>query len=313
MAKRSKQSKTPPARNDSNRSSNGRLAVTKTYKLFINGQFPRTESGRYFVVSVNGHPIANLCRASRKDLRNAVVAARGAFASWSARSPFNRSQILYRIGEMLESRMDSLVAELRSQGLTASRAQRETRLAVDRTIYYAGWCDKYQQVLASVNPVASSHFNFSVLEPMGVVCQFAPLDSPLLGLVSMVLPAIVGGNTVVAVASEQCPLSAVTWAEILATSDLPAGVVNILTGYRDELLPHAAGHMDINGMAMDRPTEEQRKAMEIAAADNVKRLRCYDLDWGQPTSQSPYLIQDFSEVKTTWHPIERIGPSGTAY
>jgi len=213
----------------------------------------------------------------------------------------------------MESRFDALVAELRAQGLADAPANREATLAIDRTIYYAGWCDKYQQVLASVNPVASPHFNFSVLEPMGVVCQFAPQDSPLLGLVSMVLPAIVGGNTVVVIASEKSPLSAVTWAEILATSDLPAGVVNILTGFRDELLPHAAGHMDINAMAMDQPTEEQRQAMEIAAAENVKRTRCFDLDWNKSSSQSPYLIQDFSEVKTTWHPIERIGPSGASY
>ena len=215
---------------------NNRLEILKTYKIYINGQFPRTESGRtYVATNAKGDTLANVCLSSRKDFRDAVVAARGAFGSWSARAAFNRGQILYRIAEMLEGRKAQFIEELMLQGSSLKAATAEVEQSIDRLIYYSGWCDKYQQVFSSVNPVASSHFNFSVLEPMGVVAVIAPQQSSLIGLVSVVAPIIAGGNTCVVLASESKPLCAVTFAEVLNSSDLSGGVVNILTGKSKEL------------------------------------------------------------------------------
>lgn len=290
-----------------------RLEVLKTYKVFIGGKFPRSESGRYFTPEFDGKPLGNLCHCSRKDLRNAVVAARGAQSGWSSRSAYNRGQILYRIAEMLEGRADQFVAELQLQGLDQAAAKNEVVQAIDRLIYYAGWCDKFQQVFSSVNPVASSHFNFSVLEPTGVVFVVASETRPLLGLISLIAPVIASGNTCVVLASESRPLSAITFSEVLATSDVPGGVVNLLTGFKSELLEHFSRHQDINAIAFDFNDPQMLSQISEYAAENVKRVKQIDLDWDDAESESPYLIQDFCEVKTTWHPVEQISASGTGY
>ena len=283
-----------------------RIPVLKTYKMFVGGGFPRSESGRYFVFkSPEGESLANVCLGSRKDVRDAVKTARGAFSGWKKRTAYNRGQILYRMGEMMEGRRDQFVAELQKQGQSAESATAEVDAAVDRLIYYAGWADKFQQVFSAVNPVASSHFNFSMPEPTGVVGLIAP-DSPgLLGLVSQVAPAICGGNTVVVLASEAYPLTAITFGEVLQASDLPGGVVNILTGSKAEMQPHLCQHMDVN--AIWYPAQEdgdELKAVQEAAALNVKRLslKNYD-DWSADAAANPYLIKDFLEIKTTWHPV----------
>ncbi|MDX1515299.1 MAG: aldehyde dehydrogenase family protein [Woeseiaceae bacterium] len=282
-----------------------RLAVAKTYKIYIDGKFPRTESGRYFTLEDRkGKIVANLCRSSRKDFRNAVVAARGAQPGWARSSAYLRGQILYRIAEMLEGRTDQFVDELVLQGRTPKQAQREVVASIDRLIYYAGWADKYQQVFSSVNPVASSHFNFSVLEPMGVIAIIAPDDSSLIGLVSNVAPAIVGGNTCVVLASETNPLCAVSFAEVLHASDVPGGVVNILTGLRDELTDQFASHMDVNAVAYCDGGRKVAASVQELAADNIKRVIARQkLDWLADRNASPYLIRDTQEIKTTWHPI----------
>lgn len=284
---------------------NARLAVAKTYKIYIDGKFPRTESGRYYALEDSkGSVVANVCRASRKDFRNAVVAARKAQAAWADASAYLRGQILYRIAEMLESRREQFVAELRVQGVASRAAQKESDASIDRLIYFAGWADKYQQVFSSVNPVNSSHFNFSVLEPTGVVSILAPEDSGLLGLISNVAPAIVGGNTCVVLASESLPLAAVSFAEVLHAADVPAGVVNLLTGFRSELTAHFASHMDVNAIIYCAGDRKAAKAVQNAAADNIKRVvPRTNVDWSRADNQHPYLIRDTQEVKTTWHPI----------
>lgn len=284
---------------------NGRLPVAKTYKIYVGGKFPRTESGRYYALKPDGETVvANVCRASRKDFREAVVAARGAFAGWSAASAYNRGQILYRIAEMLEGRREQFVAELVLQGARRRGAEAETEAAIDRLIHYAGWSDKYQQVFSTVNPVASSHFNFSVLEPTGVVAIIAPESSGLLGLVSNLAPAIVGGNTCVVLASESRPLTAVSFAEVLHSSDVPGGVVNLLTGFRSELTGQFASHMDVNAVVYCEAGEDTARAVQEAAAENLKRVVDRSAtDWRKPAAQGPYLIRDTQEVKTTWHPI----------
>jgi acyl-CoA reductase-like NAD-dependent aldehyde dehydrogenase len=257
---------------------------------------------------------ANVCLSSRKDARNAVVAARKAFGSWSERSAFNRGQIVYRIAEMLEGRRAQFVDELQLLGLSAANAAKEVDASIDRLVYYAGWCDKYQQILSSVNPVASSHFNFSVAEPTGVVAIVAPEDSPLLGLISLLVPAIAGGNTVVLIAAEKYPLCAVTLAEVIHSSDVPGGVVNILTGTADELISPLAAHLDVNALTCAGMQPEMVKALCTAAADNVKRVFTYSkMDWGKPSSQGLSLIEDLQEIKTTWHPIENIGGATSSY
>ncbi len=291
-----------------------RLEVLKTYKLFIAGQFPRSESGRYYALTnKKGVGLANFSLASRKDFKNAVVAARNAFGGWSARAAFNRGQILYRIAEMLEGRKAQFKEEFILQGISSKEAEKEIDLSIDRLVYYAGWCDKYQQLFSSVNPVATSHFNFSVPEPGGVVSVIAPEESPLLGLVSVMLPVISGGNTCVILASEKFPLSAITFSEVLATSDLPGGVVNILTGSSKELHEHFSSHMDVNALVYCRNNKTEFKTIGQNCSLNVKRCYHWNKDWKKEENQNPYLILDLLEIKTTWHPIENIGSSGTKY
>lgn len=289
------------------------LPVLKTWKLYIGGQFPRTESGRHYTPLQNGKPLANVCLASRKDFRNAVVAARAAQGSWADRSAYNRSQILYRVAEMLEGRFDQFSSELQMQGRMLASARTEVRLSIDRLVYYSGWCDKYQQVFSSVNPVSTDHFNFSVLEPTGVVVVVASENQPLLGLVSLVAPIIAGGNSCVVLASESKPLSSITFCEVLNTSDIPPGVINVLTGRPHELAEHFASHMDVNAIAFDRDAPEMLTGIQQIAANNVKRVKSYAIDWTLAESASPWFIYDFSEVKTTWHPIEKTGKAGSGY
>ena len=282
-----------------------RVPVEKTYKIYIGGKFPRTESGRFFALQdQKGAVIANICRGSRKDFRNAVVAARKAVGGWSAASAYLRGQILYRIAEMLEGRHDQFVAELVLQGVNKRKAKNEVNATVDRLIYYAGWADKYQQIFSSVNPVASSHFNFSVLEPTGVVSILAPENSSLLGLVSNIAPAIVGGNSCVVLASESMPLCAISFAEVLHAADVPAGVVNILTGFREELTTHFASHMDVNAIVYCDGDVDVATSVQTEAAENMKRvISRVDAKWAGDSGQSPYFVRDTQETKTTWHPI----------
>ncbi len=292
-----------------------RIEVLKTYKIYIGGQFPRTESGRtYVATNAKGENLANVCLSSRKDVRDAVGSARSAFGGWSARAAFNRGQILYRIAEMLEGRKAQFIDELIKQGATKTAAENEVSLSIDRLIYYSGWCDKYQQIFSAVNPVASSHFNFSVLEPMGVVTAIAPQENALIGLVSVIAPIIAGGNTCVILASQSKPLSAITFAEVLNSSDLPGGVVNILTGKVAELLPYFSDHMDVNAVCYAESDAASKKMVKENASLNVKRVVLYEnTKWMTETAQSPYFINDFQEVKTTWHPIENIGGAKAGY
>ena len=286
-------------------STSARLPVLKTYKIYIGGKFPRTESGRYYILKDAKHQaVANICLCSRKDFRESVVAARAAQSSWAGKSAYNRGQILYRIAEMLEGRTAQFVEELTLSGVATSAATAEVERSIDRVLYYAGWADKYQQIFSSVNPVSSSHFNFSLLEPTGVVSILAPEETGLIGLISTIMPAIVGGNTCIALASTSKPLSAVTLSEVLATSDLPGGVVNILTGKRSELIEHFASHMDVNATVYCGRDREELALVRTKSANNVKRAVSYDReDWMTDDAQSPYFILDTQEVKTTWHPV----------
>lgn len=291
-----------------------RLEILKTYKLYIGGQFPRTESGRYYTpTDQKGNPLANVCLSSRKDFRNAVVAARKAFGSWSVRAAFNRGQILYRIAEMLEGRRAQFEEEIIKQGKSAKEAKQEVDLSIDRLVYYTGWCDKYQQVFSAVNPVASSHFNFSVLEPTGVVGVFAPQNSSLIGLISTIIPIITGGNTVVVLASENLPLCAITFAEVLNSSDVPAGIINILTGNEAELIPHFGSHKDVNAVLYASDKQENYYTLKKLASESVTRVHRSELNFMDEAAENPFLITDFQEVKTTWHPIENIGGSSSNY
>jgi acyl-CoA reductase-like NAD-dependent aldehyde dehydrogenase len=281
-----------------------RIAVAKTYKIYIGGKFPRTESGRYFTLQdKKGDVIANMCRGSRKDFRNSVVAARAAQPGWAKASAYLRGQILYRIAEMLEGRREQFIAELQQQGSTQRAAEKEVDVSIDRLIYFAGWTDKYQQVFSAVNPVSSSHFNFSVLEATGVVSILAPDRSSLLGLISNIAPAIAGGNTCVVLASESKPMCAVSFAEVLHASDVPGGVVNILTGFRSELTEFFASHMDVNAIIYCDGGKAVARTVQTLASDNIKRVvERTRLDWSND-AENPYLIRDTQEVKTTWHPI----------
>jgi acyl-CoA reductase-like NAD-dependent aldehyde dehydrogenase len=292
-----------------------RVPVLKTYKIYIGGKFPRTESGRYYQpLSPEGAPLANVGRCSRKDVRDAVIAARGALGGWAGRTAYNRAQILYRIAEMLEGRSIQFVHELTLHGVARREAEAEVAAAIDRWIHFAGWCDKYQQIFSSVNPVASSHFNFSVLEPTGVTALMAPAGTGLIGLTATIAPIIAGGNCAVVVASEQFPLPAVTLSEVLATSDLPGGVVNMLTGLRAELLKPLVQHMDINAVVVCDVTKEERILAQQEAIANLKRTIFHEeRDWSAPEAGNPYLILDTQEVKTTWHPIEKGQKSGGGY
>lgn len=291
-----------------------RIDVLKTYKIYIGGKFPRSESGRTFLFKNKaGKAIANVCHCSRKDFRDAVVAARGAFGGWYGRAAFNRGQVLYRIAEMLESRKSQFVEELTLAGLTQAAAKNEVEAAIDRIIYYAGWCDKFQQLFGSVNPVASSHFNFSVPEATGVVSVFCGNNMGLLNLVSMVMPVIAGGNTCIVQAPGSNPLCAVTFAEVLNSSDVPGGVINILTGPKAEIMDHAFTHLDVNALACEGFTPAEKKQADEKSTSNLKRVLYYDADWFTEASQDPYMIMDFQEIKTTWHPIENIGGAGGGY
>jgi acyl-CoA reductase-like NAD-dependent aldehyde dehydrogenase len=299
-----------------------RLDVKKTYKLYIGGKFPRSESGRYLPAkSPAGEHLDNFAHASRKDFRDAVVAARAATGGWGKASAYNRGQILYRAAEMLQNRAGELVQEIaRSVGALASRrplagetrrrdggapgAKREVTLAIDRLVHFAGWTDKYSQVFGSVNPVASSHFNFTTPEPTGVVVVLVPDEPSLLALVSLVAPVILSGNTAVVLASEKYPLPAATFAEILATSDLPGGVVNILTGKRAELAPHIASHMDVNAIVDGAGDAGLSALLQGGVATNLKRYANHaSADWFSAKVEDPYRILDTVEFKTAWHPI----------
>ena len=284
---------------------NKRLDIQKTYKLYINGKFLRTESGRYFPVNdKDGNLFGNICRASRKDFRKAVKAARKAICGWSSRTAFNRGQILYRTAETLEGRKEQFIQELITFGVPRKNAANEIEIALDRLVYYAGWTDKYQQIFSSVNPVSSSHYNFSVPEYQGVIALIAPVNNPLLGLVSLIAPALVGGNTVVCLASEKLPLSAISLGEVLHASDVPNGVVNILTGFDLELAEHFSSHKDVNGVVYCGDNLALVKSIQENASENVKRVHYYNkTDWLKENGQSPYFIMDHVEIKTTWHPI----------
>ncbi|MGH2596626.1 MAG: aldehyde dehydrogenase family protein [Actinomycetota bacterium] len=280
-----------------------RLPVKRTAKLFIGGKFPRSESGRsYEVLSHDGRSLGHAAQASRKDLRDAVVAARAAQPGWAGLTAFNRGQILYRVAELMEGRREQFRAELADAG--AADPDRGVNAAIDRWVWYAGWCDKVHQVLGATNPVAGPFFNFTIPEPTGVVAIVAAADQSLLGLVSRLAPAIVSGNTVVAVASETAPLPAVSLGEVLATSDVPGGVVNILTGRVAELVPWLAGHMDVNAIDVTGVPDDLRQRVDELAADNVKRIhRAPEADPFSAAAQSPYEITALMEFKTVWHPM----------
>ncbi|WP_375480959.1 aldehyde dehydrogenase family protein [uncultured Jatrophihabitans sp.] len=284
--------------------SDDRIDVRKTYKLYVGGAFPRSESGRsYPVHGPKGALLAHAAQASRKDVRDAVVAARSAFGKWSTATAYNRGQILYRVAEMLEGRRAQFVDEvLASEKTTPRRAAAQVDAAVDRFVHYAGWSDKFAQVVGSTNPVAGPYFTFSLPEPTGVVAVLAPQDSSLLGLVSVVAPVLATGNTCVVVASQEHPLPAVVLAEVLATSDLPGGVVNLLTGYTAELAPWLASHRDVNAIDLTGAAPEMRAALQGAAAGNVKRTYVpRSTDWTAEPGLSRLLA--FTETKTVWHPI----------
>ena len=290
-----------------------RINVQKTYKIYIGGKFPRTESGRFYQLNNRSKAIANMCLSSRKDLRDAVVAARGAFEKWSGATAYNRSQILYRMAEMMEGRKDQFISELVLQGVDRKKAAVEVDLSIDRVIYFAGWADKINQVFGSVNPVATSHFNFSLMEPMGVVGLVAPEKSGLLGLVSSLCPILVSGNCAVVLASEKLPLCSITLAEVLATSDVPAGVVNILTGKKEEIMVHLAKHMDVNAIYLT-DNLEHKKSVQEEAIQNLKRVVVgKHKSWDDSLVENPYIITDFMETKTTWHPVEVISGKGSRY
>ena len=288
------------------RKNGARLGVQKTYKLLIGGKFVRSESGRVAAASgSDGESLANYSRASRKDFRDAVTAARGAFAGWSKQSAYLRGQILYRAAEMLEMRESELRSEIaRSPGGGGTR--NEVARAIDRLVYYAGWTDKFTSVFGTVNPVASSHFNFTMPEPTGVVVVVCPDEWPLLALVSLVAPVILSGNTAVVLASSKSPLPALTFSEIIATSDLPGGVVNILAGDRAELAAHFASHMDVNAIVDGSGDKEIGRVLQRGGALNVKRYFQRELaaaDWAKADAENPYWILDTVEMKTAWHPI----------
>lgn len=282
-----------------------RLAVMKTPKCYVGGAFIRSESGRVRAWNDSeGVFFANMPLCTRKDLRNAVEAAAKAGAGWAARSGYNRGQILYRLAEMLEPRRAEMVAALKLDGRSAEVAEAEVSTSIDRIVHYAGWTDKYQSLLGSVNPVASAHFNFTVTEPVGVAGVIAPDDCPLLALLSLVLPIIVSGNSVVVMASRTHPYPVILLGEMLATSDLPGGVVNLLTGEMVDLLPTFATHEHIRGVSAV-VTKDERTLLEQGAAASVKRVKCHEIkDWHADLAQGLYFIRDFVECKTTWHPVE---------
>ncbi len=290
-----------------------RLDVRKTYKLYIGGAFPRSESGRsYPITAANGDSLANACRASRKDVRDAVRAARKAFQPWADRTAMNRGQVLYRVAELMEGRRDQFVGEVAAaEGLREAKARVVVDRAIDRWVWYAGWADKIAQVLGSSNPVAAPYFNFTIPEPTGVVGMVAPETSSLLGLVSRLAPPLVAGNAVVVLTSETRPLPAITLTEVLATSDIPGGVVNVLTGWKKELVPVLAGHVDVDALDVWGVPADLRTAVELLAADDIKRLARRPagvaderFDWlDDRAAERPEWIAAYLEMKTVWHPI----------
>lgn len=282
-----------------------RLAVQKTYKLFVGGKFIRSESGRVAAAESGSQVVANYARASRKDFRDAVTAARKAFAGWAKQSAYLRGQILYRAAEMLEMRRPELEAEV-ARVARKGKSDDETQLAIERLVHYAGWTDKFSQIFSSVNPVASSHFNFTSPEPTGVVVVICPNEPPLLALVSLLAPVILSGNTAVVITSTTKPLPALTFSEIIATSDLPSGVVNILSGDPAELASHIASHMDVNAIVDGTGDAKIGLALQQGGGFNVKRYAARDLTpaaWRGPEAENPYWILDTVEMKTAWHPI----------
>lgn len=282
----------------------GRVSVRKTYKLYLGGAFPRSESGRSYPVyaAKSGELLAYAAWASRKDARDAVVAARGAAGKWSGATAYNRGQVLYRVAEMIEERIDQFAAQIfQTENVSKTAARQAVADAIDRWVWYAGWTDKVAQVVGAANPVAGPYFNFSVPEPTGVVAVLAPAESSLLGLVSVVAPVIATGNSVVVVASEERPLPAITLSEVLATSDVPGGVVNVLTGKLAELAPVLAGHFDVNAIDLTGVAADGRAELERLAAGNVKRVFWAEEDWAEvPT---PRRMLAFLETKTVWHPV----------
>lgn len=288
-----------------------RLPITKTPKVYVGGAFIRSESARTFPIKdASGAFFANIPQCTRKDLRNAVEAAAKAGPGWAKRTPYNRGQIIYRLGEMIEARKADMADALVVGGVPSPRgkaaALREITAAIDRLIYYAGWADKYEQVLGNVNPVASPHFNFTVTEPMGIVGVLAPDEAPLLGLVSLIAPVITSGNTVVALASSTQPYPAIVLGEMLATSDLPGGVVNLLTGFRKEIVPTMATHTHLRAI-VGVANADERKTLKLGAAESVKRVKLSKaeepVDWFSDKAQSLYDLRDTLEFKTTWHPV----------
>ncbi|MEU8892437.1 aldehyde dehydrogenase family protein [Streptomyces sp. NPDC048442] len=294
-----------------------RLSVFKTYKLYVGGKFPRSESGRvYEVQDAKNNWLANAPLASRKDARDAVVVARKAFGGWSGATAYNRGQILYRIAEMLEGRREQFVREVgEAEGLSKSKAGAVVDAAIDRWVWYAGWTDKIAQIAGGGNPVAGPFFNLSTPEPTGVVAVLAPQESSFLGLVSTIAPVIATGNTVVVIASESAPLPALSLGEVLATSDLPGGVINILTGKASEIAPSLASHQDVNAIDLTGAGAgtDLARDLEIAAADNLKRVLrpSASTDWNAP--QGTERLTTFLETKTVWHPTGSLGASGSAY
>jgi acyl-CoA reductase-like NAD-dependent aldehyde dehydrogenase len=278
-----------------------RIPVNKTYKLYIGGNFPRTESGRYTAVVLKDGTTVNVCQSSRKDFRDAVVAARKAQSGWSARSAYNRSQILYRIAEVMEGRKIQFISNLEASGHTLEVATAEVEKSIDCIIYYAGWCDKYVQIYSCVNPVASSHFNFSIPEPTGVVGLLAGAEQSLSGMIGHLLPIICGANTTVVLVPAELATSAIDFAEVLATSDVPAGVVNILSGDTTELIPHFGSHLDVNALIYAGEQNDEFKYLQELASEHI--LRLVDRRSSALQEIGPYQILDTQEIKTTWHPI----------
>lgn len=287
-----------------------RANIQKTYKLFIGGEFVRSESGHFFPVTdpKSKKVVANVARASRKDLRDAVKAARAAFKGWAGKTAYNRGQILYRIAEMLEARRAEFVQRLiENTQASKSKADAEVTVSIDRLIWYAGWADKFGQVFGTVNPVALPYFNFTVPEPTGVVGILAADELALLPLISQIAPVIVSGNTAVVIASEKYPLLALIFSEIIETSDVPGGVVNILSGFKAELTPHLAGHMDVNAIQYVGQDQKIKTELQECGIVNLKRIVTHDQPkgkiWFKDSGQSPYWIENFVEMKTTWHPV----------
>ncbi|AKH84445.1 aldehyde dehydrogenase [Streptomyces sp. CNQ-509] len=292
-----------------------RLSVLKTYKLYVGGKFPRSESGRvYEVTDAKGRWLANAPRASRKDARDAVVAARKAVAGWSGATAYNRGQVLYRVAEMLQGRREQYVAEVAdAEGLSKPKSAAQVDAAIDRWVWYAGWTDKIAQVAGGGNPVAGPYFNLSAPEPTGVVAVVAPQESALLGLVSVLAPVIATGNAAVVVAAEERPLPALSLAEVLATSDVPGGVVNVLSGRTAEIAPTLAAHQDVNAIDLAGADAELARELEVAAADNLKRVLRPRPPYDWTADPGTGRLTAFLETKTVWHPTGSLGVSGSAY